>query len=332
MYTLTQSDLLKALSSGGLNLSSPTAASSGTLNTTTQPLDLNKAVNSGGLTFPNGKVLGDQTTAPPPTAPPPSGGGGGATSAPTSNPFDAILKAAQDAKNNAVSQAGSAYNIGQGIYNQGMDMLGQKRKQFQDTFTGTQGDILSGYEKNRGQLQRSAQDATTRTAEAMRALGLGGSAVMNANGRQAQENSKALASTQDSRVASDRANVQNLADQNMWADQQAGTLQSYLQGLGAQKSAAESGASTNFSNIMNNVTSQIAALQAAGNGIGNYQANPIAVNADQWTSAVNNPNASGITSVAAGAQPGDNSNVSINPMDALLKKQLSMARGSMYTG
>jgi len=219
-----------------------------------------------------------------------SGGSSGGSSSVSSNGFEGILGAADQARRDAIARATENYNIGRSIYDQGLNTLGTRRKQFEELFSNTQGDILTGYEKNRGEMQSSASGEATRSANALRALGLGGSAVINSQGRQAQENARSLGSLQESRTASDRANATNKSEQDLWANSQEGALGTYLQQLGSQKSLAESGAGTDYSNLLGNVASQIAALQAARGNIDSYSANPISVDPSAWLSSVNNAN------------------------------------------
>lgn len=250
-----------------------------------------------------------------------SGGGGGSNPSGSYN-FNNVLADANKVREDALRRASDSYNIGRGAYNEGIDTLNKRREQFQQNYDQTSGDILQGYEKNRGELNRSANEASTRTGNALRALGLGESAAVKATGRQNQENLRNLSSLQDSRVASDRANTANLNEQNIWADSQQSALDRYLQQLGSDKQTAETGADVNFNNILNSIQSSLASLQAARGDISGYTANPIAVNADQWASTVNNANLASLPTGGGGTA--DNSGVSIQNNPAileLLKKQ-----------
>lgn len=225
------------------------------------------AAQTGGGNGGGGQVQGAQT----------SGGGGGID-------FGALIDQARQRS--------------RGIYNEGMSALQGKRKQFSDIFEQGKGDILQGFEKGAGELQASATGARERNANALRALGLGGSAVVRSQGREKQAEAKGLANLQDIRGQNERGNQEAFQSNTDWANSQESGLNQFLQNADAQ---ANQGA---FSLLDNILSSQIAANAARGQ----YTPNATTVNIPNFMNYL-----TGISSNAGltGSQ-NPNENVSIN--------------------
>jgi len=255
---------------------------------------------SGTYNAPSGQILGDTTSV----------GGPNPNPNPNPNPkpnpnpgtgvnFDQLLN--------------NAWNAAQSAYNQGKSALASKEQQFLDSFNQGKSDILTGFQKGAGELQSSAAGAATRNANALRALGLGGSAVVNTNGRQTQANMQALGTLENARDTNTAANQTAYNTNEQWANGQSANLDTQL---GNAASARQSGAQSILDSIVNNQ------MAAAAAGVGNYL---------PATSQVNIPSMVGaLTNVTSGSTPttttGTDQNVSIDPnsQQYQLLKQLGL--------
>jgi hypothetical protein len=209
----------------------------------------------------------------------------------------------------------NAWNAAQSAYNQGKSALASKEQQFLDSFNQGKSDILTGFQKGEGELQSSAAGAATRNANALRALGLGGSAVFNTNGRQTQANMQALGTLENARDTNTAANQTAYNTNEQWANGQSANLDTQL---GNAASARQSGAQSILDSIVNNQ------MAAAAAGVGNYL---------PATSQVNIPSMVGaLTNVTSGSTPttttGTDQNVSIdqNSQEYQLLKQLGLIK------
>lgn len=266
------------------------------------PLDYSSATRS---TNPSNVQVGPVYNGPVPTPAPQAGGNGG---------NGGQVQGAQTSGGGGGIDFGAlidqARQRARGVYNEGMSALQGKRKQFSDIFEQGKGDILQGFEKGAGELQSSATGARERNANALRALGLGGSAVVRSQGRERQAEAKGLANLQDIRGQNERGNQEAFQSNTDWANAQESGLNQFLQNADAQ---ATSGA---FGLLDNILSSQLAANAAAGN----KTASPYQVNIPSLEGTLN-----GILS-SAGLTGGQNvdQNVNIqNPQSYLdwLKKQ-----------
>jgi hypothetical protein len=181
---------------------------------------------------------------------------------------------------------------GQNIFDQGNEILNQRRTTFDELFNNTDKNILEGYEQNRGELRESATGANQRQANDLRAMGMNGSAVINTKGAQQQANLAALGKTQRARDAQKEANVANRNEQNMWADTTFNSLMNNLQGV---KDQAEgnytnyiNNAMTNTANSQNNIDSILASLNASKDTASSYVPTAANINTDDGTSTVPN--------------------------------------------
>lgn len=199
----------------------------------------------------------------------------------------------------------SILNRARGVYDEGLSALSSKRQQFKEAFDQGKEDILQQGQRAKGEAQTSAQGARTRNANALRALGLGGSALVNTKGREAQNEARTLAGINDQIGLNTRQN-QGAYNTNLdWANAQESSLNRYLQDAQSARQAGENQINEGLFDYINNLASSLMAQATAG--IGGYQVNPYQANIGDFTDSVNSL-VSGIT----GGQEG-NENVSIDP-------------------
>jgi len=227
------------------------------------------------------------------------GAGGGNPGNPGNpNPFDtgAFERNVQSQRDLARStyeegkrQAGDAFNRARGIYDEGVGLLGQRKQEFQKLFSEGQDNILNRYESERGNLQAASQGAETRSANSLRALGLGGSAAIKSQGRLAQQNARAAGELATQKDQNESANTGVFNERQTWANTQDSALQRSLQDAYDQRTAAENqaglvergdyqGIQQNVDGFLQNLSNQQASLAASRQGIGGYTANPTSIN------------------------------------------------------
>lgn len=235
-------------------------------------------------------------------------------------------------------RAGSGFDRAKGIYDEGMGALSDRRTQFTDLFNTGQSDISHRYEGERGNLQASAEGARQRAGNTLRAMGItGGSGAMNWEGRQRQENMGQLGDLQSQRHSNEQANQGEYDERGRWARGQESALGRSLSDAQEARTSAENQAGLiqsgdfnaiqqQMNNFYNQILQQQMAMQASGQGISGYQANPYGVNMGSFEGAIT-PQIN-MVGANAGAAGGANSVVS-NPtyQDYLRQKQ---AGGSMY--
>jgi hypothetical protein len=238
-----------------------------------------------------------------------SGGSGGGAAAPVTGgggglDFNALLSRQRGA-------ADQLFNQARGMWQSGMDTLGEKRKQFQQVFDQGQGDILQGFEKGAGELQSSATGARERNANALRALGLGGSAVERTQGREKQQEAKGLATLQDSRSTNENSNRNAFQENQTWANSQEAGLNQFLQNAQGARSTAENTLLDNLGGMFNNIINSQMAYNAA---MGQKTASPYQVDIPSMLNTLN-----GVLSSAGLTQGSQvDQNVNINPDQAYL--------------
>jgi len=250
------------------------------------------------------------------------------TPAPTG--LDDLQKIQQDAltraRDEARRQAGAGFERARGIYDEGMGLLTKRRGEFKDLFEQGRGNILDRYEQGRGELQASDQGAQTRLANAMRAMGMGGSAYIKSIGKQTQDAAKALGGLQTERNKNEKANLGEFNTRQNWADTQEGALQRSLSDAEEARNKVESSADLGYlsdvGNLFNTILSNQLATKAAA---GQYTANPYAVNISSMTNKLNGGLPTTGQTGAEGVQ-----NVSINENDPLKKRLLARSGGSLY--
>lgn len=262
-----------------------------------QPVEAAKARSE--AKFPGVSSIVDPAVTPTPT---PRPSGGATPSAPTSTPDAGVslqdLSTTQinAAREEARRQAGAGFERARGIYDEGMGLLKNRRQEFQNLFEQGRGNILDRFEQGRGELQASDQGAQTRLANALRAMGMGGSAYIKSTGKQTQDAAKALGGLQTERNNNENANLGEFNSRQDWANTQEGALQRSLEDANNARSAVESSSDIGYlqdiGNLFNTILSnQLAAKAAAGS----YTANPYAVNISDMTKALNGtlPNMTG---------------------------------------
>lgn len=288
-------------------------------------LDELKAIEAAGNLNPAQKTRLAELTAP-------TGGG-----APDN--FSQMVSLARAIADEGRRRAGEAFNRARGIYDEGQGLLGKRKEEFQKLFDTGRETILDRYEGERGNLQASDQGARTRMSNALRAMGLGGSAFIKSEGRQTQNAAKALGGLQTERNTNENANKGEFDSRQEWANTQQSALDRFLQDAESNRVAAENQTdlaergdvnqiNNNLSSYLQNMYNTQAALAAAGQGIGEYKANPYAVNMSSMEGALNG----GIPQVgqmgAGGVQ-----NVNIKDQDptlALLKRRGGVAGAGLY--
>jgi hypothetical protein len=204
-------------------------------------------------------------------------GGGNPNPSPTTNAvntggggldFNAILDRQR-------GEADRLYGQARGLYDEGIRNLGAKRDQFKTVFDQGKTDILQGFQKGAGEMQTAASGMNERNLNALRALGLGGSAVVRTQGRQDQNNMRALAGLQDSRAQNENANTNAFNENENWAKSQESGLNQFLQNAGNQRQSAQNNIVDNVANMFNNIINNQMAYNAS---MGQKVANPYAVN------------------------------------------------------
>lgn len=244
--------------------------------------------------------------------------------APVQDTFATLLGRARDA---ARSTAENGFNRARGIYDEGMGLLKTRKDEFQNVFDTGNENILNSYEKGRGELQTSNAGAETRMANAMRALGLGGSAFVKSEGAQRQTAAKGLGTLNSEKNTNDLANLGQFNENQNWANTQENSLSRSLEDANNARSAAESSSDIGYLQDMGNLFNTILSNQLAVNAsAGTKVANPYTVNISDMTSALN-----GTTpSLTAGGE-GTVQNVKLQDQDptlALLKKVRSGVAGA----
>lgn len=262
------------------------------------PMNANTSNANGTQSYnaPRGSVLGAMDTGG-------MGGGGNPTGNPVLNQEPqapgGVGISAEELRARAQEQARRAWELqvgianqsferARGIYDEGMGNLSNKRKEFDEDYQRGSQDILDRTEAERGNLQRGSQDAYTRNANLMRALGLGGSAMVRSEGKQRQNNARAEGDLYLEREQNERANTKIKGDNDSWANTQESSLNRYLQDAQNAKSNAENYAymdrlgredqiTSDLMNIINQIVAGEQALKSAQTDIQGYQASPFGV-------------------------------------------------------
>jgi hypothetical protein len=301
---------------GGSNLRGPAVSTTGLNLMSGSPFTM-PATNPTPVSF--GDILGVDTTQPTTTTSGSGGGGGTITGGGGGLDFGAMLDMQR-------AEADKQYQRALGIYNEGLGALGQKRDQFGKVYEQGKTDILQGFEKGAGELQSASQGASQRNANALRALGLGGSAVERTQGRQQQQNAKGLAGLQDSRSANERANTEAYQANTDWANAQESALSRFRDDASGARQSWENNSTGQIAEMFNNLINQQSAYNAS---IGGQAVNPYAVSgmdgfAGMLNGMIQDPGALGSGAIA-------NEGVSIDPNQALLLEALKKRPG-LYAG
>lgn len=239
--------------------------------------------------------------------------------------FEEILRGARDAaKRNAEYGFGRA----RGIYDEGIGQLTKRKQEFQDLFDQGRERILDTYEGERGNLQASSEGARTRMSNALRALGLGGSAFIKSEGRQTQNEAKALGGLQTERNTNENANQNEFNTRQDWASAREADLGRYLQDAENTRNSIDSSSDLNYLNDMASIFDKIVANQmSAKAAVGDYTANPYSVNMSSMLGALNGS----LPTMSGGANAVQNVNLQEqNPTLELLKKRGGVAGAGLY--
>jgi hypothetical protein len=262
--------------------------------------------------------------------PTPSTGGG------SGYDFNAAMQRQRDLArgvyNEGLRRAGSAYDRARGLFDEGSALLGKKRDQFKETFDQGSGDILNAYEGERGNLQASAQNAASKSANLLRAMGLGGSAAIKSEGRLRQQNTKQAGTLSTERSLNDRANLGQFNDNQDWANTQESTLTRGLNDAAEARRSAENQAglveagdvntiNDRMGGFLNTILQNQLALEAANSGVGAKTVNPYAVNISDLASSLGTQ----VPTVGGVASTGDQAANVVDPnaLDQIKKRQAS---------
>lgn len=251
----------------------------------------------------------------------------------------AQIALARGAYDNAVRGLQNAFGEARGIYDEGIGLVNKRRGEFKDTYDQGNADILSSFEGERGNLQRSSVGNKNRLRNILRATGMGGSALVRGIGSQDKANLRNLGNLSEEKTFNERENLKGYNKNLDWAGQQESALGRYLEAAqnrlqegigkaGLVQQGDVAGINNAFNDLRSNIFAQNAALRAAQGDIGAYRVNPFAPNLSDMTNSLN----LAIPSFAGGA--GDqNANQAVNlaPENMsyldLLKRR---AGGSLY--
>lgn len=310
-------------------------------------------VNAYGTPLYQGSVLGARTTPIVQTNPYTGeflqstddlgGGGTGDDKVPDPNPqpseFDRMVELARAAYESALRDADYELGRAKGVRDEGIGMLNKRRGEFHNLFNEGRDTILDRYEGERGNLQASDQGARTRMSNALRAMGLGGSAFIKSEGRQTQNAAKALGGLQTQRNDNENANTRERDSRLEWADTQEGGLNRFFQdavnarrSLGDKSSLVMQGdvnaINQSRGDYLGKILQNQQAIAAAQGGISGYTANPYAVNISSMEEALNGAVPQVGQMGASGVQ-----NVNLQEQDptlALLKRRSGVGGAGLY--
>jgi len=292
---------------------------------------------------PGAPRISDPTTSPPPTNTDNGGGGTTTLAAPTGDPngndggLSAQIELARGAYNNRLGDLGRAFGEARGVYDRGLDTLGKRRGEFTGIFNQGNADILNSFEGERGNLQRSATENTSRLRNILRATGMGGSAFTRGVGNQDKANLRNLGALSNEKTFNERENLKGYNTNNEWANNQESTLGDYLRNAqGNYQSGVEkaglvnagdiAGINSAFDQLRSNIVNQQLAMQAAGGNINAYAANPFAPNLSDMTNSLNVAMPNFATPDGGNNQAANLGNENLSYLDRLKQR----AGGSMY--
>jgi hypothetical protein len=219
----------------------------------------------------------------------PAGGGGGGID------FNALVEQqralARSAYEEGMRRAGAAYDRARGLYDEGTQLLGQRRGEFQKLFDTGNVDIATEYQGRGGELGTSAQNRRMSDAAALQAQGFGGSAVERAQNRSSRDETRALRSLQENRDENKKENLGQFNERQTWANTQESGLRRGLEDAAEARRAAENqaglveagdyqGITNNINGFLQSILQNQLALDASNKGVSEYTANPYAVNID----------------------------------------------------
>lgn len=232
------------------------------------------------------------------------GGGGGGTPTPTGGDgandggLGSQVALARAAYEQAIRGLQNAFGEARGVYDQGMGLVNKRRGEFKDIYDTGNADILSSFEGERGNLQRSSVGNKNRLRNILRATGMGGSALVRGIGSQDKANLRNLGNLSEEKTFNERENLRGYNTNQEWAGQQESALGRFLEGAqnrlqegvgkaGLIQQGDVSGINNAFNQLRSNIYDQKAALEAARGNIGAYQVNPFAPNLSDMTNSLN---------------------------------------------
>lgn len=212
--------------------------------------------------------------------------------------LSAQIALARGAYENRLGDLRRAFDQARGIYDEGVGLINKRRGEFRDTYDTGNADILSSFEGERGNLQRSSVENKNRLRNILRATGMGGSALVRGIQSQDKANLRNLGNLSEEKTFNERENLKDYNKNLDFANQQESALGRFLQqAQGNYQSGVEkaglvnagdiAGINSAFDQLRSNIYNQQAALAAAKGDIGAYTANPFAPNISDMTNSLN---------------------------------------------
>lgn len=247
----------------------------------------------------------------------------------------AMVALARQAYQNRLNDLSNVFNQARDIYDQGVGLVNKRRGEFKDIFDTGNNDILTRFEQERGNLQRSSTENKNRLRNILRATGMGGSALVRGIGSQDKANLRNLGSLAGERTANERENLSGYNANQDWANQQETSLGNFLQGAQNDYFSGVNNAglvnqgdvgqiNSMFDNLRNNIYAQKAALEAARGNVSGYQANPFAPTISNMVNSLN----AALPSFSNNGT--DNQAANINPNQTYFDLLRQRAGGSLY--
>ncbi len=263
-----------------------------------------------------------------------SGGGGeGPSAEETYAKLRASAKARYDARK---KEAEGQFEIARGLFDEIIDNLAKKREEFAQMYDEGQQDILGRTQQERGNLQSSAKMTDRKAANTMRALGIGGSGVLNYFGDLEQQRNKSEGELYSQREKNERELSRQDADRTAWALAAEREANRNLEAARQKRDAARDYGWADYIGqdalIDQNMLDYVQSIQDTANAMAlarasasNYQVDPYAANISSFLGALNAPTIASTPQGAAGIQ-----NVNLQEQDPLIKRYLAQLGGSMY--
>lgn len=249
----------------------------------------------------------------------------------------AKLRASAEARYNArKKEAEGQYEIAKGLFDEIIDNLAKKREEFAQMYDEGQQDILNRTQQERGNLQSSAKMTDRKAANTMRALGIGGSGVLNYFGDLEQQRNKSEGELYSQREKNERELSRQNADRLAWALAAEREANRNLEAARQKRDAARDYAWSDYIgqdaaidqgmlNYVQSIQDTANAMALARASASNYQVDPYAANISSFLEALNAPTIASIPQGAAGVQ-----NVNLREQDPLIRRYLAQLGGSMY--
>lgn len=257
----------------------------------------------------------------------PTPGGGGT---PVGPDFNALRELARNIYNEGLRRAGAGFDRARGLYDEGMGLLAKRRGEFKETYDTGNADILNSYEGERGNAQASAKNAATKSANLLRAMGLGGSAVLKSEGGQRQDQARIMGNLNTEKTRNERENLKGYNANQEWAGTQESAIRRALNDAQEARTAAENQSglieagdvnaiNDRMGQYFNQILAQQQALELANAGTNSKAVNPYAVDLPSMVNSL-----TPFTPTIGGTAAVDNSGININQTNTLadlLKKQ-----------